>query len=92
MPNSTPKVVGFSFEGKPYSALQGQSIAAALFSQGVRTLRFSPQQRQPRGMFCMMGSCQECLVMVNGSRVLACKTEAKAGLTISQVPDVNRHE
>jgi len=40
-------------------------------------------------MFCLMGSCQECLVMINGRRVLACRTPVARGLVVEQVDVAN---
>ncbi|MFU2319366.1 (2Fe-2S)-binding protein [Rahnella sp. PCH160] len=92
MQHISGKNVQFVFNNQGYMALPGQSIAAALFSSGVRTLRFSPHLHQPRGMFCLMGSCQECLVMVEGKRVLACKTEARADLIVYSVLEIDPYE
>ncbi|WP_313518059.1 (2Fe-2S)-binding protein [Pseudomonas sp.] len=85
-------VVDFRFEGRHYSARAGQSVAAALFAEGVKCLRESPREQLPRGMFCLMGSCQECLVMVDGRRVLACQTEVSDGLSVSRVAEVGLHD
>lgn len=74
-------------DGRRYCAHQGESVAAALFAAGVKTLRVSPRLNQPRGMYCLMGSCQECLVMVDGSRVLACQTSVVNGMRIETVPE-----
>ncbi|HEY0290261.1 MAG TPA: (2Fe-2S)-binding protein [Pseudomonas sp.] len=84
--------VAFRFDGTAYTALSGQSVAAALFASGVKVLRASPRAQQPRGMFCLMGSCQECLVMVDGRRVLACQTPVAAGLSVSVVPQAGAHD
>lgn len=84
--------VDFRFDGSAYTALAGQSVAAALFACGVKVLRASPRAQQPRGMFCLMGSCQECLVMVDGRRVLACQTPVTPGLSISVVPQAHAHD
>lgn len=92
MQHTPAKNVRFMFNNQAYMALPGQSIAAALFSNGIKTLRYSPHQHQARGMFCLMGSCQECLVMVEGKRVLACKTEANVGLAVYSVPDSDAYE
>jgi aerobic-type carbon monoxide dehydrogenase small subunit (CoxS/CutS family) len=35
-------------------------------------LRRSPGLDQARGMFCLMGVCQECLVQVDGELVPSC--------------------
>jgi len=81
--------VEFLFEGRAYRAPPGQSVAVALFTHGVRTLRRSPRARDARGAFCLMGSCQECLVRSCGRPVLACQTPVSAGLIVSRVDDVN---
>ena len=73
-------------DGRRYAAHTGESVAAALFAAGVRSLRVSPRLHQPRGMFCLMGSCQECLVMIGGRRVLACQTPVTNGMRIETVP------
>ncbi|KLU27232.1 (2Fe-2S)-binding protein [Caballeronia mineralivorans PML1(12)] len=78
--------VWFFFDGQPASARVGESVAAALFASGMKTLRTSPRECAPRGMFCLMGSCQECLVMVDGRRVLACRTAVADGMHVEKVP------
>lgn len=77
--------VEFVFDGRSVSAPAGESVAAALFAAGIKTLRRSPRDQAPRGMFCLMGSCQECLVMINGRRVLACRTAVEPGLVVAHV-------
>jgi len=82
--------VEFIFNGLAVHAPAGESVAAALFAVGIKTLRSSPRQQTARGMFCLMGSCQECLVTVNGRRVLACRTPVEAGLIVEQVDVADR--
>jgi predicted molibdopterin-dependent oxidoreductase YjgC len=79
--------VWFFFDGQPVSARVGESVAAALFASGMKTLRTSPRECAPRGMFCLMGSCQECLVMVDARRVLACRTAVADGMRVEKVPE-----
>ena len=74
--------VEFAFDGKEVRACAGETVACALFAAGIRTLRQSPRARTPRGMFCLMGSCQECVVEVNGRRVAACQEPVRAGLDV----------
>lgn len=73
-------------DGQRFTARAGESVAAALFSSRVRALRSSPRLHEARGMFCLMGSCQECLVIVEGRRTLACQTPVTDGLHIETVP------
>jgi predicted molibdopterin-dependent oxidoreductase YjgC len=79
--------VWFFFDGQPVSARVGESVAAALFASGMKTLRTSPRECAPRGMFCLMGSCQECLVMVDARRVRACRTAVADGMRVEKVPE-----
>jgi thioredoxin reductase len=76
--------LSFLFEQRtiPYQA--GQSIAAALAAAGELALRESADGSL-RGVFCGMGVCQECLVVVDGAPGLrACMTTAKAGMAVER--------
>jgi len=75
-------VVEFLFNGQVVQACVGESLAAALFSMNVRSLRLSPRNRDSRGLFCMMGSCQECAVWIDGRRSLACQEPVIANLDV----------
>jgi len=78
--------VEFAFDGKPVRAYAGESVACALFAAGIRTLRRSPGAATARGMFCLMGSCQECVVEADGRRVLACQEPVRAALDVRSGP------
>ncbi|WP_445503323.1 (2Fe-2S)-binding protein [Microvirga sp. G4-2] len=58
--------VTFTFDGLPVTASAGDSVAAALLAAGVRACRTTPVSRTPRGPYCMMGVCFECLVRIDG--------------------------
>ena len=53
------------FEGKPLKVAAGQTVAAALMGEGEMIFRASPVSNNPRGAFCMMGICYECLLEIN---------------------------
>ena len=55
----------------------GQSVAAALLEAGQSVLRDSPAGR-PRGLYCGIGVCQECRVVVDGVVVRSCVTPVRA--------------
>ena len=77
-----PKV-HFELDGQPCIAYEGETIAAVLVAEGRRTFRLSPKERQPRGLYCGMGVCFECLVTVNGIlNVRACMTAVEAGMKV----------
>ncbi|MFE8945892.1 (2Fe-2S)-binding protein [Streptomyces sp. NPDC007856] len=55
-----------TFEGRPLAALPGQTVAAALWAAGVTAWRSTRGAGRPRGVFCGIGVCFDCLVTVNG--------------------------
>jgi aerobic-type carbon monoxide dehydrogenase small subunit (CoxS/CutS family) len=57
-------------------------LGVALALAGRLELRKSPKAGRPRGLFCLMGSCQECLVRVDGEPVLACLEPVRAGMKV----------
>jgi predicted molibdopterin-dependent oxidoreductase YjgC len=73
----------FDFDGRPVPFAPGQTVGAALWAAGVRSWRTTRRQGRPRGLFCGIGVCFDCLVTVDG-RVdeRACLTPACAGLDV----------
>lgn len=74
--------VAFIVDGQPVEAFAGESVAAALWAIGQRELRRSPKGDLPRGAFCLMGSCQECLVWSGTQKLPACQLPVAAGLVV----------
>ena len=73
----------FNFDGKPIEAFEGESIAAALLVHGMRAIRFTDRRGEPRGLFCNMGICFDCLVEVNGQpNQRACQYQVSEGLEV----------
>ena len=87
MPADRGALVDFYFDGRLVTGRPGQSVAIALWDAGIRTLRHSPIDGAPRGMFCVIGVCQECVVMIDGVRTPSCATLVQPGLRILPVPD-----
>ena len=56
----------FTFDGAPVAFRPGQSIGAALIAAGVRSWRSTRHEGRPRGVFCGIGVCFDCLVTVDG--------------------------
>lgn len=68
-----------SFDNKEYNAKAGQTIAEALMENGITTFRLSVDG-SPHGVYCTMGTCFQCRVVLNGKpNVRACSTLAKSG-------------
>jgi len=73
-------LVAFTFDGRDLTAEPGQSIAAALLAAGIRSWRTTRVGGRPRGLFCGIGICFDCLVTVNGTASRrACLTEVGGG-------------
>jgi predicted molibdopterin-dependent oxidoreductase YjgC len=58
--------LNFSFDGRSLTGRAGDTVAAALLANGVSTCRQTPVSGAPRGPYCMMGVCFECLVVIDG--------------------------
>ena len=68
-------------DGRPVAAFQGESVAAAILASGRRSLRLSARRAEPRGLFCGIGICYECLLVIDGiPNQRACMTPARPGL------------
>lgn len=72
-------------DGSDVQVPSGTSLAAALIAAGIRQLRHSPRAAGPRGAFCMMGICQECLISANGAIVQACLTPTADGMVLERL-------
>jgi predicted molibdopterin-dependent oxidoreductase YjgC len=70
-------------DGRAIGAFAGETVATALLAAGIRAVRESPSERAPRGLFCGMGVCFECLVQVDGRPNLrACVTPVAEGMRV----------
>ncbi len=70
-------------DGELVVAYDGESIAAALIASGRRTFRHTAKHGSPRGIFCGMGVCFDCLMTVDGvPNVRTCVTPARAGMKV----------
>jgi len=71
-------------DGEPLLAYEGETIATALLASGRGALRLTPKKGRPRGLFCGMGVCFDCLVTVDGvPNVRSCVTAARAGMQVA---------
>jgi predicted molibdopterin-dependent oxidoreductase YjgC len=67
-----------SLDGQKIIAYPGETLASVLLANGKRAFRHSQTKGEPRGLYCGMGICFECLVTVNGrANVRACQTLAQ---------------
>lgn len=75
----------FTFEGHKITAISGQSIGAALLTVNQRILRKTRFNENERGLFCGIGVCFDCLVVVDGvGNQRACLIEVKSGMKVQR--------
>ncbi|TDW88349.1 thioredoxin reductase [Kribbella pratensis] len=83
----TPTAVDVTVDGQPVVAQAGQTVAAVLLANGRDTWRTTRVHDRPRGIFCGIGACQDCLVTVNGlPDVRACQRTITPNDTITTQP------
>ncbi len=80
---TSSRIVEFYINDQKFYAKEGSSVALALYQNNFKTLKTSPKLKLDRGFFCMMGSCQECLVTIDGKKKLSCQTKIKEQIRIN---------
>jgi D-hydroxyproline dehydrogenase subunit gamma len=66
LPDLPGATVAFTLDGAPCTARAGDSVAAAVLAAGRVACRTTAASGAPRGPFCLMSACQECLVEIDG--------------------------
>ena len=82
---SKPKTdpITLDFEGQSIYAQPGETVAAALLAAGIVEFRTTPEKGNERGPFCMMGTCFECLVVIDGQpNRQACQVLVEPGMKV----------
>jgi predicted molibdopterin-dependent oxidoreductase YjgC len=76
-------IVAFHFDGKEIEGCEGEPIAAALKAAGLMVHRYTKNKHEPRGIFCAIGRCTDCVMIVDGiPNVRTCITPLKAGMDV----------
>ena len=75
--------VEITVDGKKLTAKRGEMIAAALLANGIRIHRYTAKNHEPRGIYCGIGQCTDCVMTVNGNpTVRTCVTPVEDGMVI----------
>lgn len=83
LPDATIERVAIVIDGRSFDASRGDSVAAALLALGCTAFRSTDVAARPRGPYCMMGVCFDCLVTIDGrANVQACMVQVEAGMRI----------
>ena len=79
------KEVTIYLDGKPMKAFDSETVAAALYSNGLREFSRSIKYRRPRGFFCAIGRCSACMMEVDGvPNTRTCVTMCKEGMQVKR--------
>ncbi len=71
------------YNGTPVEAIEGEPIAAALMSAGIRAFRTTAKRHEPRGIFCAIGRCTDCMMIVDGRpNTRTCITPVRDGMQV----------
>ena len=80
---SYEKEVTLYFDGKPITAREGEPVAAALLAAGIRAFRTTEKRKEPRGVFCAIGRCTDCMMIVDGRpNTRTCITPVRDGMCV----------
>ena len=81
--NGKAKMVEITVDGKKIQAREGEKILAALLANGIIINRYTVDRKEPRGLFCGIGQCTDCAMIVNGKpNVRTCITPVKEGMVV----------
>jgi D-hydroxyproline dehydrogenase subunit gamma len=76
--------VTVSLDGRAVTAYEGETVATVLFAEGIIATR-TTVAGSPRGVFCGMGVCFDCLVVVDGvPNTRACMTPVVGGMRVQR--------
>ncbi|MEE8410409.1 MAG: 2Fe-2S iron-sulfur cluster-binding protein, partial [Myxococcota bacterium] len=61
-----PPELTITFEGRPYGARRGETLAQTLLAHGIYVTGRSAKYHRPRGLFCGRGACGHCMARIDG--------------------------
>ena len=77
--------IHFIFEGRSIEAYQNETVAMALYRNGLNVFSESVKLHRPRGMFCAIGKCSSCMMRVNGiPNVRTCILPVREGMVVER--------
>ncbi|WP_045221136.1 (2Fe-2S)-binding protein [Desulfonatronum thioautotrophicum] len=77
------RTVAFSLDGRTMEGCEGEPIAVALRASGVLVHRQTARRNEPRGVFCAIGRCTDCVMVVDGRpNVRTCVEPLREGMRV----------
>jgi predicted molibdopterin-dependent oxidoreductase YjgC len=70
-------------DGRRIEAEEHEPIAAALTAAGIFVFHLSKKTSSPRGLFCAIGRCSDCFMIVDGiPNTRTCVTPVREGMKV----------
>jgi NADPH-dependent 2,4-dienoyl-CoA reductase/sulfur reductase-like enzyme/Fe-S-cluster-containing hydrogenase component 2 len=85
LPIPERETIDFTWKGEALQAQAGETIATALFANGIRIFGYHPKDGSPQGIFCANGQCAQCTVVADGLPVKSCMALVKPGMSVEPV-------
>lgn len=77
------RLITFTYDGAPIQGYEGEPIATALHAAGAMVHRHTRKGDKPRGVFCAIGRCTDCVMIVDGKpNVRTCITPLTEGMRV----------
>lgn len=77
------RLVQFQYNDQMIEGYEGEPIAIALRANSIMTHRYTTKHSEPRGIFCAIGRCTDCVMVVNGKpNVRTCITPLQEGMKV----------
>ena len=80
LPIPDRKAVEFYWQGQKMTGCEGETIASALFANGIRVFGHHPRDGSPLGIFCANGQCSQCMLLANARPVKSCMELIEQGI------------
>ncbi|MBU1340638.1 MAG: (2Fe-2S)-binding protein [Proteobacteria bacterium] len=81
----TTRKLAFIYKGKKYYGVEGDTVASALFANGVRIFGRSLKYHRPRGLYSLDGECSNTCMEVDGIPNVRCEnTLLEDGMVIKE--------
>jgi len=82
---NTARKIAFIYKGKKYYGVEGDTIATALYANGVRIFSRSLKYHRPRGLYSLDGECSNTCMEVDGIPNVRCEnTLLEDGMVIKE--------
>ncbi len=82
LPIPERKEVEFYWKEQKLKGYEGETIASALFANGIRIFGHHHKDGSPQGIFCANGQCAQCMVIADRHPVKSCMHVIQPGMHV----------